>query len=100
MNSAASIAEARDLPISPVIDTSVLIDMFDPDSRRHEAAKTLGDWLIGNKVKAFMPWTGMFELNRVITRIRKQKPAHQLSPSFSQDRPLVVERLPIDAGIL
>ncbi len=92
------IRTARDLPISPVIDSCVLIDMFDQESLRHEVAKDLGDWLIDNRVKAFMPWTGMFELNRVITRIRIENPNHQLATHFTQERPVVFERIPVDAA--
>jgi len=44
-----------------------------------------------------MPWTGMFELGRAISRIRGDKPSHQLSSCFTKDRPVVVERVPVDA---
>ena len=98
MDPSHPVRRAQDLPISPVIDSCVLIDMFDPESPRHEVAKDLGDWLIDNRVKAFMPWTGMFELNRVITRIRKENPNHQLSAHFTEERPIVVERIPVDAA--
>ena len=98
MDPSHPVLTAQVLPSSPVIDTCVLIDMFDPESPRHDAAKALGDWLIDNRVKAFMPWTGMFELNRTITRIRKEKPTHQLSAYFTEDRPVVIERIPVDAA--
>jgi predicted nucleic acid-binding protein len=81
----------------PVVDTCVFIEMFDPDSPRHEIAKRLGDFLIDNKLKAYMPWTAMFEINRVIMNIRKNKPAHKLSKYFTEERMIVVERMPIDA---
>ncbi len=83
--------------IDPVVDTSVLIDMFDPSSPRHEKAKILGDFLINNRLKAYVPWTAMFELNSVFIRLRKTTPEHQLSDYFGEERPVILERIPIDA---
>jgi len=94
----SEIQRAQITSVSPVIDACIVIDMFDPKSPRFEEAKLLGDWLIDNHVKSLMPWTGMFEINRTLTRIKNENPGHQVSKYFGEDRPLIIERLPIDAN--
>ena len=81
--------------IDPVVDSSVIIDMFDTESTRHELGKEFGDFLIEHKLKAYLPWTAMFEFNRAIVRIRIQKPPHQLSDHFNENHMLILERVPV-----
>jgi predicted nucleic acid-binding protein len=84
--------------IDPVLDTCVLIDMFDPSCKRHKAAIELGHFLRDNKLICYMPWSSMFEVNRVIMNIRMNNPKHELSDHFDEDNPIVLERVPIDAA--
>jgi predicted nucleic acid-binding protein len=80
---------------APIIDTSVLIDVFLASADRHIQAKLLGELIIGRGERIPMPLHGLFEIASALKR-QGMEGALQFNANIPETRPFPTQPVPID----
>lgn len=81
-----------------ILDTCVIVDIFEKTRERHEKAKKVSHWIIQNNCSVLFPITSRFELERTLVNLKKQNGILFMQNEITRDRPLVIRELAIDVG--
>lgn len=87
------------MTISPIIDSSVLVDMFLETSARHAVAASLADALIARDVELAVPGFALFEVRSALSQAKIE---HRLKMAngITKSRPLKIRIVPIDEAFV
>ncbi len=98
MLNSKKISNGKGIKSSIVIDSNVIIDMFDQDSPNYGDALDFMDYIIGNNILFAMPMHGWFEITCALNRIKKNKGF--VPPIFSGCQSVPIEYIHIDDEFL
>ena len=82
---------------SLVLDTSVLVDIFNQDSGRHPSALKLANHIVNNNYRVTLPYHALFELG---SSMKREIASLNLNKHITEKRPLLVNMVPIDDSFL
>jgi rRNA-processing protein FCF1 len=81
-----------------ILDTCVIIDIFEKTRSRHEIAKSLGDFLIEKNVKVVIPIFSLFEIHSAVGEIRNEHGSLLFQNSITKKRCLPLNVVSMDDG--
>ncbi|MFA4846251.1 MAG: PIN domain-containing protein [Patescibacteria group bacterium] len=81
-----------------ILDTCVIIDIFEKTRPRHEKAKKVSDWIIENNVSLVLPITSRFEIDRTLVNIQQQNGILHMQDGITKERPHIIKEYNVDVG--